>query len=76
VHAPLPAVVRKLGPVRADVHGHELVARIPLEAAGAIAGEIPICVNGSTDVGFRDQGVRTTRRPDTRLGERRSSGRS
>ena len=38
------AVIRKLAPVRPDIHRHELIPRIPLEGAGAVGGEVPIRV--------------------------------
>jgi hypothetical protein len=43
-HSPLQAIVRKFTAQRPDVDGDELIARIPLEGAGAVAGEITIGV--------------------------------
>lgn len=51
-HPPLQSVVGKLAAVRADIDRDQLIPRVPLEGAGAIAGEIAICVNGSTYVWY------------------------
>src|SRR5207249_8264127 len=43
-HTPLHSVVCKLGPMRADCDGEELIAGIPLKSPRTIGGEIAICV--------------------------------
>src|SRR5581483_181465 len=51
------AVIRKFAAVGADGDGDELIPRVPLEGAGAVAGEIAIRVNGSTSVAVQTGAV-------------------
>lgn len=46
------SIVSEFIPFETDRDRHQLVSRIPLEGAGAVAGEIAIRVNGSTYVGL------------------------
>ena len=57
-HALLLTVVREFRSIQPHVDGHEVIPRVPLKRAGAVGGEVPICVNGST---YACSGRRTRR---------------